>query len=734
MADVADLRSDGPPSAEVNLQEKEISRNANEAFEAGQYDSCLTYLAQLQELRKDDAKVMLNKAVAEFYKSGQTATDEFRHALTTIKSQVHSNMEDVDGLDDVENGTTLYNQAVVLYHLKQYVEAIALMERLYQVIEPFDEKFARAVCCLLVDLYLLTYQAEKALPLLAVLEKMLAQGAGNTNGKSAEPSNNNNNKDGASHKVDGSGIELARSKLHQYKVRSYLQMKSLKACKREIKSVMNTSGNSISSLFLKSNFEFQRGNYRKAVKLLNSANIADHPGFMKTGECVPCMFWNNLGCVHHAMGKLHMSSFYFRRALQENDYATNQLAAQIEQDEKLPGRPLCTLLADCHYEVLHNCGVLLLQTGRPLVAFECLVEAVQVYHSNPRLWLRLAECCIAAGPRNDDNSSNMDREKKVVKSIVGRGLHRKLILASHVTNNIKSNSDAQSSAIPVASLEFAGLCLRNSLLLLPETPAESTSVTADTPYSLGTASNTSIDGTEVACKGQNTELSIPAFPSSPLRRQEVESLRCSALACSAYVALGLGDSLLALQYAEKLLQQPKLSGSLRFLGHLYAAEALIAMDRISDAIRNLNPENITDVSLVACPSEPDQGSDKSEMESLENNGKHAPQSYPSSVTAARAIMLFNLGTAYCLRTEFEKARTCLQQACTMVLPTDVPPEAILLAVYLELQSGNPQQALQIIKRNQLMPPPIKVQELRKKPLAHFQPSQTNVPFTTLQRK
>lgn len=29
----------------------------------------------------------------------------------------------------------------------------------------------------------------------------------------------------------------------QYKVRAYIQMKSLKACKREIKSVMNTSGN-----------------------------------------------------------------------------------------------------------------------------------------------------------------------------------------------------------------------------------------------------------------------------------------------------------------------------------------------------------------------------------------------------------------------------------------------------------------------------------------------------------
>jgi CCR4-NOT transcription complex subunit 10 len=47
-----------------------------------------------------------------------------------------------------------------------------------------EEKFAQAVCFLLVDLYILTYQAEKALHLLAVLEKMISQGNNNKNGKS----------------------------------------------------------------------------------------------------------------------------------------------------------------------------------------------------------------------------------------------------------------------------------------------------------------------------------------------------------------------------------------------------------------------------------------------------------------------------------------------------------------------------------------------------------------------
>lgn len=45
-----------------------------------------------------------------------------------------------------------------------------------------EEKFAQAVCFLLVDLYLLTFQPEKALHLLAVLDKLSVQGS-SKNGK-----------------------------------------------------------------------------------------------------------------------------------------------------------------------------------------------------------------------------------------------------------------------------------------------------------------------------------------------------------------------------------------------------------------------------------------------------------------------------------------------------------------------------------------------------------------------
>ncbi|XP_078007348.1 CCR4-NOT transcription complex subunit 10 isoform X5 [Phascolarctos cinereus] len=663
----------------ITDQEKELSSNAFQAFVAGNYEACLQHLACLQDINKDDYKIILNTAVAEFCKNEQTTTDHLRATLNQLKNQVHSAVEEMDGLDDVENSMLYYNQAVILYHLRQHTEAISVGEKLYQFIEPFEEKFAQAVCFLLVDLYVLTYQAEKALHLLAVLEKMISQGNNHRNGRNNE-SGNTTGKEGSNHKADsGALIEAAKSKIHQYKVRAYIQMKSLKACKREIKSVMNTAGNSAPSLFLKSNFEYLRGNYRKAVKLLNSANIAEHPGFMKTGECLRCMFWNNLGCIHFAMGKHNLGIFYFKKALQENDTVCAQLGAgSTDPGKKFSGRPMCTLLTNKRYELLYNCGIQLLHIGRPLAAFECLIEAVQVYHSNARLWLRLAECCIAANKgTSEQETKGLPSKKGIVQSIVGQGYHRKIVLASQSIQNAVYN-DGQSSAIPVASVEFAAICLRNALLLLPEDqqdPKQENGSKAS--HQMGGGAENAESQETCSSKSHDGDKFIPAPPSSPLRKQELENLR--------------------------------------FLGHLYAAEALISLDRISDAITHLNPENVTDVSLGISSNEQDQGSDKGENEAMESSGKQTPQCYPSSVTSARTMMLFNLGSAYCLRSEYDKARKCLHQAASMIHPKEIPPEAILLAVYLELQNGNTQLALQIIKRNQLLPSVKTLSEIRKKP-------------------
>lgn len=65
--------------------------------------------------------------------------------------QMHTAVDDIDGLDDVENSILYYNQAVIYYHLRQYSEAISIGEKLYQFLEPFgmfqdaNEKFLHSV-------------------------------------------------------------------------------------------------------------------------------------------------------------------------------------------------------------------------------------------------------------------------------------------------------------------------------------------------------------------------------------------------------------------------------------------------------------------------------------------------------------------------------------------------------------------------------------------------------------
>ncbi|NXW50198.1 CNO10 protein, partial [Nyctiprogne leucopyga] len=156
---------------------------------------CLQHLNTLQDINKDDYKITLNTAVAEFCKSNQTTTDSLRQTLNQLKNQVHSAVEEMDGLDDVENSMLYYNQAVILYHLRQYTEAISVGEKLYQFIEPF----AVAPCIVeLPSLYeMMSY------PLL--------------NFRDDKPEGcNNTNKDSSNQKAEsGALIEVAKSKIHQ---------------------------------------------------------------------------------------------------------------------------------------------------------------------------------------------------------------------------------------------------------------------------------------------------------------------------------------------------------------------------------------------------------------------------------------------------------------------------------------------------------------------------------------
>ena len=76
--------------------------------------------------------------------------------------------------------------------------------------------------------------------------------------------------------------------------------------------------------YLKANFEFLRGNWRKAMKTLSSPGLPSVPP-STSGESVEVMFYNNQGVLHFNLGKHHLGLFYFRKAFQENAHVTQEL-------------------------------------------------------------------------------------------------------------------------------------------------------------------------------------------------------------------------------------------------------------------------------------------------------------------------------------------------------------------------------------------------------------------------
>lgn len=96
---------------------------------------------------------------------------------------------------------------------------------------------------------------------------------------------------------------------------------------------------------------------------------------------------------------------------------------------------------------------------------------------------------------------------------------------------------------------------------------------------------------------------------------EALNLKISVLAATAYICLCLGDYVVALEHAKSLLNINKLPGAYRMLGNLYAAESLIFMDKISEAIEYLKPENIQDLNTFVFIPEP-QDKDKEKIDEV----------------------------------------------------------------------------------------------------------------------
>lgn len=702
--------------------EQQVAKNAQGHFKANQHEMAISILKKLQKSHSNDPRLMHNRALTEFFKSGKTKISDFKKSLAKIQKMLHQkNKEDDDFVVEKNNYLAMhYNQALLFYFLHQYREAEEILGRLYENLDNTDENNFLKVALLYANTCLINHNSEKASAVVEAIEKHF------TSEKQATEDNNksSNNDKGKNYppkkEEDISSWTNMKPVIHNLKAKCCIQQRSVKACKREIKSLTNALSSDPASkataVFLKSNFEYMKGNYHKAYKLLGCYQLPT--GNASDGE-TNAAYYNNLGIIHFGMNKPNLGSFYLQKALSENDavvIAANKIHLLTIQagnrHSQNVNKPLNILSMNKRFELMYNSGILLLNSGNSSSAFDCLLSAACAFHLNPKLWLRLAECCIQKTTGCDKAETNNNRSggKKYQNNcqtsyyVSNAGPNRKLVVRPF---NHHNSYRPNSSIVAAPTMEFAAVCLKNALTIIQNAINRANHKTSEEEGD---------SDRDVA----PTVVMIPCPPGVGVSGDSLQHLHASVLTNAAFVALHLGNTLQALQYATKVLSFPKLSGSHKYLGHMYAAEALVSLDRISEAIEHLSVERINNIN-----GDLDEGGKKSPVSddgsTKSSNGESnstatmnryrnisLPWHFPSSLPTAHAHMLLNLATSHCLRSEYEKAQRYVKEA-NLFLGKQIPPQAVLLTVYLNLHNGAKGQksALEALYCNSLTPETIK---------------------------
>ncbi|KAG8049575.1 hypothetical protein GUJ93_ZPchr0009g1823 [Zizania palustris] len=676
--------------------------------------------------------------------------------------------------DEFDTTIITFNTAVILYHLHNYESALSILDPLYRNIEPIDETTALHVCFLLLDVTLALQDASKAADIIQYLERSFGvANATNQNENvntaqqqsasaqlkpsakiSTPPDSDSNIYAGGSENLsagnlsddalefesfystlDGGNLNLGRPilndlsrasadlaataadlkvRLQIYKVRLLLLTKNLKVAKRELKVLMNMARGRDSSteLLLKSQLEYTRGNYRKAVKLLSTPNNRSEPAML-------AMFYNNLGCILHQQRSNHTSLWFFSKALK----------CSVSLRSEKP-RKLMAILQDKSCLISYNCGIQHLMCGEPLVAARCFREAMPLLCNISLFWLRFAECSLLAIEKGILSSScATSYNDEIEVDVVGSGKWRHLVInpvstRSHLSDSGKVTSVEYGNLI---SLRFARQCLLNAQLLLDPSEKENLMIASGMDESNHSALqghkssgqkntiNTDSKQPGPALTNANGErkeminLNVTLLSSLALYddicRKESLKIRQAILGNLAFIELCLGNNLKALSTAKLLQQLPDCSRMYLFLSHVYAAEALCALNRPKEAAEQLTVylRDGNDIELPysienceKAPVEKDSDGEDS-VTPVVPKMCSAESQYSESLKPeeAQGVLYVDLGMIAAMQGELEQSSDLVSHGVAL-FPNN--PRAVLASVYVDLLQGKTQEAISKLRR------------------------------------
>ncbi|XP_053695215.1 CCR4-NOT transcription complex subunit 10 [Sabethes cyaneus] len=607
--------------------EHELEVQAFNEFQRADYPACSQSLIKLQKsLPESNLKVIHNRAVAEFYLSDLCRYDQFRKTMIQITELV-GEIQSVPDVKHPELAAAYVNQAMILYHFKQPLAALKIMLAVLVHFDQLDDYLLRKAGIFTVHLLLDVNQPRKANGLLAMLQARLnirVQDILNEDEEEERQIDNESRKD-----ISEIQFEEFRKEFRLILIRSNL----LNGKKNFLIPCEDTSEYSV----LKGHQYYLGNDYQMAAKELSKRFVNEPMQVQVHGEDQNTCLANNMGLIHFAVKHYALAARFFQQAL-----LFDQAATEKSSTEKIEGSPLYCVGATKRPEILYNHGITLLHLQKPREAFECLLVVLNSYHNNPRLWLRLAECCIMV------HQQELKEQQKNPATVF---VHRKYL------QKRPFGSETESAAIPSTNLEFGALCLRNAVTLIDYHTKE-----------LAKQAET----TDKPVPWDKLYEGVPCNPCKPLKPANLEKLRIATLSAYSYILLALGENTLALQYAQQLLNIPNLPETYQTLGTLYAAEALLHLNRIPEAIVYLDPKRMKD---FAGEDFATRGSPNWTMNSLE---------------AAQTVMHYNLAVTFYALGDYEKARVYMN-ACSSGHPV-VLPHLKMLKMYIELVSGNVEKA------------------------------------------
>lgn len=124
--------------------------------------------------KKDDKKIVHNKAVAEFYQSGLKDHSEFNKCLDGIVGDLPNFNVDVFDIKDLTLVIPLFNKAILLYQLRKPLAALKIIFVLLKHLDALDTTVAERIGLLAIQLMLNLNQPKKAEAIITLLKLRLS--------------------------------------------------------------------------------------------------------------------------------------------------------------------------------------------------------------------------------------------------------------------------------------------------------------------------------------------------------------------------------------------------------------------------------------------------------------------------------------------------------------------------------------------------------------------------------